>query len=467
MADPKNNDVANGLLGKLYQVFSAGDSINAGPPTAPPFISFMMPGLATNKDVLDFGDLTTPDQVNKMSRFSQFANTIPQPKGTWAASSKTVGDIYEIALTQIQTPPSPLSDDEKDTVKNAQDYLYTTETKTDPLSKKAVTSRVLTDNYTAYENYRKLYQAALVGFNNSMISAKTAATPQAVQDWNLNGASYRSNVVAAWDQWGNIGNRDFVNNCTGALSTLGSRDSRYLYSGYRNDLMAAKRMDFAGNTYYPVSLYPPIFADLTDAWTKFNFSLEETHAYQTASSSSWGGGGSASWGLWSVSASVQHSSSNEHQHSETEGMSLSTELTQVALARPWLHGYIFDSQNWRWAPNQDPGLISNGLNPPDLAGLMPLLPVSMIVARNTKINLNMTLTDNKAAASSLSTSASVGWGPFSVKGNYSRSDSSASQDSIVTNSGIEIPGMVILGFVCQKLPLSPNPSKAIPDSAWG
>ena len=87
----------------------------------------------------------------------------------------------------------------------------------------------------------------------------------------------------------------------------------------------------------------------------------------------------------------------------------------------------------------------------------------MIVARNTKIKLDMSQTDNKKAASSISASASVGWGPFSVSGNYAHSESKASQDSVVTNSGIEIPGMVILGFVCKKLSKSPNPSPNITD----
>ena len=85
MAD---NNAMNGILGKIYAVMTSPDSIVSNPvqrpsttSNAPPFIAFCAPGIAI--DDLDFGDLTTQDQVDRCSAFSQLINSIPQPSGTW------------------------------------------------------------------------------------------------------------------------------------------------------------------------------------------------------------------------------------------------------------------------------------------------------------------------------------------------------------------------------------------------
>jgi hypothetical protein len=86
----------------------------------------------------------------------------------------------------------------------------------------------------------------------------------------------------------------------------------------------------------------------------------------------------------------------------------------------------------------------------------------MILAKDVQVGINMTSEENKAFKSQVSSSASVGWGPFSVRGNYSRSDSSSSHEYTSSDSGIEIKGAQIIGFICDVLPLSPNPDPALP-----
>ncbi len=73
----------------------------------------------------------------------------------------------------------------------------------------------------------------------------------------------------------------------------------------------------------------------------------------------------------------------------------------------------------------------------------------------------MSNTKNQSSFSKIETSASIGWGPFSVSGNYSSSNSQATSNFTKSSTGITVPGSQIIGFVCEVLPLSPNPDPSL------
>jgi hypothetical protein len=116
---------------------------------------------------------------------------------------------------------------------------------------------------------------------------------------------------------------------------------------------------------------------------------------------------------------------------------------------------IFWSRGWKWAPTAGFGPVSNGGSPPQ--GLMPLFPTAVILAQNLAINLDMTNEKNSSSWSSIKTSASFGWGPFSISGNYGRSDSQSKSGYTQSNSGIKVPGPQIIAYICEVIPQSPNP----------
>ena len=75
--------------------------------------------------------------------------------------------------------------------------------------------------------------------------------------------------------------------------------------------------------------------------------------------------------------------------------------------------------------------------------------------------IDMNTTENSYFASQTAASASVGWGPFSVRGNYSRNETRKTHDCVRNAAGLEAPGMQILGFICQFLPECPNPDAGL------
>ena len=68
--------------------------------------------------------------------------------------------------------------------------------------------------------------------------------------------------------------------------------------------------------------------------------------------------------------------------------------------------------------------------------------------------------------SSFSAGGSVGWGPFSLGGSYSRAKGSSSFNSTSNGQSITVPGMQIIAFVNKMVGKAPNPLPEIPASAF-
>ena len=466
MSAADNNDVMASLCAKIYTMLTSPDEIN---PSAPKeqnvFYSFASPGIAIAESDLDFGDLATKAQVNASGAFAQLVNNVPNPDKAWNMTGTKIWDIYHNAITNIDLPDSELSDKEKKMLKKAQDYLVKTTKQVDPFDEEKVNINTgPSGQVKAYSTYCSAYTNALATYNTGRIQANSpTATPEQIQQFNLNGPTLRQNVVMAYQSWEGEGYKGYVEEARGLIANLTGKGPAAMYNDLRANYDINKRSNIRGETYLGTWYYPEgvLTSKYNGSWTKFTFELADTSSYEHNSSTSWGGGGGASWGLWHASASAEYGSSQSELQADTKGIKLSVELIQVPILRPWLQTEVFKSSGWRWSKSSGFGPISNGKTPPGLAGLMPIFPTSMIVARNLVITQDMTSERNTAAMNSISTSASGGWGPFSVKGHYSHDDSTKTHNFTATNSGITVPGTQIIAFVCEALPLSPNPDPSL------
>lgn len=457
----------SGLVGKIYKSITSPNSVvsNAVPrnsvvSTEPPYISFCSPGIAL--DSLNFGNLLTPDEVNNCSDFSQLINSIPTPGALWAPTSSKVWEIYNLAITDIKLPVSDLSQQEKDTLERAESFLREEVATTDPFTLETKDEVRPTAAYQAYENLFTAYASTVKAYNNARITAISDPTPENVANWVNNGPILEQEVRNAYSRWGSLGYRDYVTRANGIISALMARGPFAYYEKLRANFVGAEKKDFRGNSFYPTFAYPARIMEpaFSQGWGNFTFTEAEIHQYSSSTSVSYGGGGGASFGLWSFGGSAQYSSTSTYASCDMSNMSVSVDLVQVPLLRPWMTSWIFSSRGWQGGTMiGGDGSISSGSTP--LTGKMPLIPTSMILARNLRINLDMSSEVNRTFSSSVSTSASVGWGPFSVRGNYSRTTNTASHDYTSTGSGIICPGTQIIGLVCEVLPRCPNHDPAL------
>jgi hypothetical protein len=452
------------LTQKITQIMTAPDQVNGGAAPNNSFIAFCSPGIAINEAALNFGDMSTKDQINANSAFSQLVNNIPDSAGFWGLTDKKVWDIYNDAISQITLPVATLTTAQATELKKAQDFLVQLVTSTDPFTGAKTTALQDTVPYAAYKMYQTAYIAALTNYNGLQIQANAPGASNAmVQAWSLNGNALQSEVVSAWNNWIATGNKNYVEEAIGIISNLAGQGPQSMYAAMNANYTMNSRKDVLGETFYPTFVYPvdPLQAALNGSWLTYEFNLSDVDSFQSKSASNSGGGASGSWGLWSGGASASFASGQTHATCDTTGLSVSVQLLQVPLSRAWLESEIFWSRGWKFSPASGLGLVSDGDVPPQ--GLMALFPTAVILAQNLQINLDMTNAANASQFSSQSESGSIGWGPFSVNGNHSESQSSSSSSFTKTDSGIQVPGPQIIGFVCQMLPLSPNPD---PSLAW-
>lgn len=462
-----NNEVMAGLLGKLYTILTAPDEINQGATDSAKttFISFCSPGIAVSEPDLTFGDLSTKDQIIANARFSQLTNYIPNPVGFWSMAGDLTWNIYKDAITNVKLPVSELTEKEQKMLQKAENFLVETVTKVDPFTEEQTTTTQPTAAYKAYQNMFSKYQAALATYNDMLINAKAkTASPDAVQRFNLNGPAARQAVVNAYQEWGSVGYREYVQEANGIISNLTGRGPQALY----DQLKAAFNMDartdpVTGEVYYTTLYFPegvltPRFAQ---SWQTFTFAVDQSSEYAEQSAVSWGGGVQGSYGLFSAGASAAYSKEQSHSHADTSGMRISVELTQVPLLRSWWSPWIFKSHGWDWDKSAGFGPVSNGETPPQ--GLMPIFPTQVILARNLQVDMDMTSKDNTSFMESIKTETAVGFGPFSLRGNYAHTQSRSTHDFTASQSGISCPGPQIIGFICEMLPKSPDPD---PNLNW-
>jgi hypothetical protein len=136
----------------------------------------------------------------------------------------------------------------------------------------------------------------------------------------------------------------------------------------------------------------------------------------------------------------------------------------IPLLRGWLDADVFESRSWDfdWQTVSKSEILSDGAIPPH--GTMPMYPTAILLARNVKIKFNKTSEVNKSVMETMRASASVGWGPFSARGNYYRHWEQSTHDFVEDSAGITIPGMQVVGFVCRLLEKCPNPDQEL---NWG
>ncbi|WP_027633364.1 hypothetical protein [Clostridium hydrogeniformans] len=169
---------------------------------------------------------------------------------------------------------------------------------------------------------------------------------------------------------------------------------------------------------------------------------------------SYGGGASFGWGLWSVGGSGGHTKKEHTEHSTSTDISVSFKVGNIQIERPWMNFNFFKLDGW-YLSGQKKGIISSGTAPNTDADLLPQFPVQFLVARDLKISAKWSERDLEIIDESTRGGASIGWGCFKLSGTYEHSSHEEKFHSEFDGTTISVPGVQIIGFVSAIPPLSP------------
>jgi hypothetical protein len=207
---------------------------------------------------------------------------------------------------------------------------------------------------------------------------------------------------------------------------------------------------------FPVFSWPRYSSWQSESgWMKVTASSSDLQRSESQSTVQWGG----SAGFFGFGGSAGGSSTVAVSQEMLDRLSISFEVKRVLIDRPWLDASVFRSRKWTWTdPTEE--MISFGKFDQTkklFEGRMPLLPTSLILVRRVVLASNWGSTVTNDVRSGLSAGGGFSFGPFRVGGNYGNSSHSASSRVQVTDAGIEIPDVQIIGWLCDILPRSPNP----------
>lgn len=447
------------LLEKIYNIVVGPDPINKVDSVGGSYVSFCLPGIPLAPDDLDFSFV----ELNKSERAADFAslvNSVPPAKGRWAPSDRKVDSYYRRVLNETIRPVVNLSKAEKARLDAAYSILTRTVEAVDLTSGEVKKVPADTPLYEAYQERAAAYLMALSAYKS--LHANYLARPddpQAQSEWFTKSAILKQQVKLAYDRW-LAGGKKTIEEALDAIEELG-RGTGERWRRLEQTLTLAEQTTSEGQPYLFTKFFPSKFYDEAHqgSWTRFSMSHEEVHTVDEKSSTNWGGSGGFSVGLWSVGASASYAEQKSHYRSDGKISGLEVQLIRVPIRRSWWDPTIFWDRGWKFDPQISNLILSDGKIPP--SGEMPSYPTAMIVAKQLKLGIEMTSEENNHVATQFSASGSVGWGPFSVRGNYSRNTEKKTHDFTKTAAGLEAPGMQVIGFVCELLPKSPDPDTTL------
>ncbi|MEV4783398.1 hypothetical protein [Burkholderia sp. LMU1-1-1.1] len=450
-----DKDLMLSLLDKIYAVVVGTDDINGIDANRGAIASFTLPGIPIEKEDLDFSfiDLAKMDVA---ADFSSLVNSVPPNSGRWQPSNRKVESYYSRVLNESIRPVVELSDDEKKRLLVAQQSLTRLVDAIDLTT--GGTKQVPADTplYEAYQDRQQDYLNALMSYKSLQADFLQRPTDLSAQaKWFSQGPVLKKQVEAKYKRW-IAGGKIQIEAAINTIEELG-RGTGERWSHMLEMLRAGVQQTSEGQEFYFTKYFPSAFWDEAHAssWTKFSMSHEELHTVDESSTTNYGGGGGTSFGMWSLSASASYAEQKQHFKSDGQLSTFDVELIRVPIRRSWWDPTVFWDRGWKFDPQISNLVLSEGTMPPK--GEMGMYPTALIVARNLKVGIDLTSEENSHVATQMSASGSVGWGPFSVKGNYSRSTDRKTHDFVRTAAGIECAGMQIIGFVCEPLPKSPNP----------
>lgn len=442
-AQDRNAAIMKKLFSKLTQSFTVT------PNDVKPGQSFLVlfnPGVFVDPNL----DITKAADRQVIARLLNIV-----PTASWVVagdSGKTVDEVYGLALKYGEwgyVDPTP---NQVKALETARKLLYLHGDPADGYSQAYQTYQA---KQTAYTTARDAYEAKRIDKENGVIKTIPPALKTA-----------RDQAQKAWET---VGRKNEIESALAQEFSLTATTGNWFFD--MRERMNGFKETVEGTEFWTTPTYPQYKEWFSDqGWQAVSFVESEIEKQSESNRVSYGGGGSAGWGLWHVSASASHTQADSRFESNVKNLAIAMQVKRVLIQRPWLSQLLFESPRWRFgknAPAETSGGISDGQATADKlpGGMMPLYATGLLIARNVEITGEEGSDLQTSFESHTSGGASVGWGPFAVSGHYSEDKSRSYSKAVKIANGIKASEPQIIGLFCLVLGKTPNPTND-PNVKW-
>ncbi len=432
--------ITNAIMGKLYAVLTGGDE--SVPKSEDNFFSWCTPGQAVTQASYDFlvqgfsGKLK-PEAIERYRRAN--AGNIPDPEGDsggpglsdddkeairdedetlqWASADSlsrlvdfipevgstrktldvnveegVLSEVWERILTMSQVRKMELTKEEIEKINNFREFTQATVT-TDKDPDTGTDIKIIGEKPVgkAYRDYHTAYDKAVGDYGDAWANAQVDRG--AKRKFAVQARSLRGNMHSAMSDWETYGYKLEVDKGSAFIEEVSNRDLSLLKKHYGEDMTDAKLANPAIQDEFNLTLLTPADFATSTGWTQFTFNSGDIDQYAKSDAESHSTSVSAGGGWMGIGASAGHSDSSDREAFNgtfnAKSFSLTFEIAQAAIVRPWFHPSFIKSKSWRFSPGSDEvvsgDMVSDGGNPPK--GLMPAYPTSVIFIRNLSMQI--------------------------------------------------------------------------------
>ncbi|MBV9695089.1 MAG: hypothetical protein JO261_15435, partial [Alphaproteobacteria bacterium] len=319
-----------------------------------------------------------------------------------------------------------------------------------------------TTHYQAYMQYEDEWKSKVKALNKAYADAFT--DPMKLQAFPVQGVVYQDDVDEAWDRWNSLGFKTDIEKAIATLAAVGTDPAIILIARakkkYQNSLL-----EFMGIGQIPYTLLSPATwydVDNDDGWTEYSSHDFESESHYQASQTSYSGSAGVNAGLWSASASFDHSSQQANANASVKNMKIRFNYCSVDIKRPWLDTSLLNLSNWFLVGDYKKNCISTGKMAQELAAgnieptFLPSIVTSLILVKDVYISWDDWKSQWQAHKESTSASASVGVFCFTASAKYSAGKQSRDFQCEDDGEELHIPGIQLIGYVSTINPACPQ-----------
>ncbi|OPA14907.1 hypothetical protein BHL21_18730 [Bacillus cereus] len=462
------------LLNKLYNVITGG--VEDMPVDTDNYVTWITPGIPFKEDFFNFGSVppsgaTEAERAAIARRYANcandwafLANFVPSGKpllmssdfrqAIYHTSQELLWSVFDETLRMSKVAVQQLTDEEKKKIEKYRNLLSVMKEKEDLLTGEK--KEVPEDGpiLVAYKQKEQLYLAASNAYKHAQISFNNAESADAVNIWRFMENDLRAAVRSAYDDWVANGYKNEVDQMRAYIDQITQRDMTLIKADVQDKFNKGRQTGPNGDFYY-TSVVPNDFMN-SGGWAGFKFYENSYSHYAHQESSSWGGGGSFGFGLWSAGANASSGPASSYATFDSNGFRLEFEIAQVPIARGWFDAGFLIGKGWKWSSDYTGDNLSDGNMPPN--GRLVAYPTAALFVRNIVLDCQAFHSDRSTYENHLNGGGSFGWGPFSIGGNYSHGESTERVNWEFRDDGLHVSGPQLIGFICRFTGKAPNTS---------
>ncbi len=405
------------------------------------------------------GDLKTSEA------FSRMIDQISPMSLEWENTGASLSKMYESIVNSANTD-TQIDEEAKKMYEKAYDYLHPIKTEKNPFTDEEITQRTDGEDYVNYETNMSDYVSSITAYRaayniylDDLESTDEEVRSKADRNWQASAPLLENNIKKDFRKL-TAGNAKFVEQALAILNTTINDGIRQALETAKDSVNEDRKFSSSLGFDDKWLFSYPSPSDWTNEdnpnFTDLKISGGNTKIRSKSTEHSFSVNTNVNYGLWKVKASAEGNFEHSNSSTDKDSVEINAKIAKVNIMRPWFTESIFRLGDW-YTNMAKRGGVSNGkIDSTNANTLLPMFPVAFIVAKDISIKANFSHEDEEHIKESVKSSASVGFGPFSIGGSYGYGKTEDNFNSDYQNGEIKVPGMQIIGWVSRLVPLSPK-----------